>query len=150
MPTAKEIMKTDVITVPPEMTVGELGRFLIEKNISGAPVVDSEGALVGIVTENDLISRDKRLHIPTLLRVFDAYIALEPPSLIEKEIKKMAALVVGDICTRDIITVKEDTQLEDIASIMAEKRLNLVPVMRGKKMVGIVGKHEVLKAAGEI
>lgn len=143
--TAKEIMKTDVLTVKPEMTVEELGRFLIEKDISGVPVADDEGNLLGIATENDLISREKRLHIPTLLRIFDAYVALEPPSVIEKEIRKMAATRVLDICTRDVITAKEDTPVEDIATLMAEKRVHLIPVVKGKKIVGMVGRHEMLK-----
>ncbi|MDA8387455.1 MAG: CBS domain-containing protein [Nitrospiraceae bacterium] len=148
MPLAGEIMKKDVITVSPEMTVEELGRLFIEKNISGAPVIDANGGLYGIVTENDLVSRDKRLHIPTLLRLFDAYIALEPPSRIEKEIRKMSARTVGEICSRDILTVKEDTPMEDVATIMAEKRINLVPVTKAGRLVGIIGRHEVIGAAG--
>ena len=147
MPLAGEIMKRDVITVSPEMTVEELGRLFIEKNISGAPVADAEGRLYGIVTENDLVSRDKRLHIPTLLRLFDAYIALEPPSRIEKEIRKMSALTVGEICTRDVLTAREDTPMEDVATIMAEKRINLVPVIKGGRLVGIIGRHEIIRAA---
>ncbi|MDA8088219.1 MAG: CBS domain-containing protein [Nitrospiraceae bacterium] len=147
MPLAREIMKQDVITVSPEITVEELGRIFIEKNIGGAPVTDREGNLYGIVTENDLISQDKRLHIPTLLRLFDAYIALEPPSRIEKELKKMSARTVAEICTRDVIAVREDTPMEDVATVMAEKRINLVPVTRGKKLVGIIGRHEIIRAA---
>lgn len=147
MPLAGEIMKTDVITVSPEMTVEELGRLFIEKNISGAPVLDKDGNLFGMVTENDLVSQDKRLHIPTLLRLFDAYIALEPPSRIEKELRKMSARTVGEICVRDVISVREDTPMEDVATIMAEKRINLVPVRKGKKLAGIIGKHEIIRAA---
>ncbi|MDA8173376.1 MAG: CBS domain-containing protein [Nitrospiraceae bacterium] len=143
--TAKEIMRTDVLTVRPDMTVEELGRFLMEKDISGAPVADENGNLLGIVTENDLISREKRLHIPTLLRIFDAYVALEPPSIIEKEIKKMAAINVIDICTRDVITAKEDTPVEDLATLMTEKRVHLVPIVKNGKIIGMVGRHEMLK-----
>ncbi|MDA8171616.1 MAG: CBS domain-containing protein [Nitrospiraceae bacterium] len=147
MPLAREIMKQDMITVSPEITVEELGRIFIGKNISGAPVTDKEGNLYGIVTENDLVSQDKRLHIPTLLRLFDAYIALEPSSRIEKELKKMSARTVGEICTRDVLAVKEDTPMEDVATIMAERRINLVPVVKGKKLVGIIGRQEIIRAA---
>ena len=147
MPLAGEIMKRDVITVTPEMTVEELGRLFIENNIGGAPVVDPEGRLYGIVTENDLVSRDKRFHIPTLLRLFDAYIALEPSSRIEKEIRKMSARTVGEICTRKVLTVGEDTPMEDVATIMADNRVNLVPVTKGGRLIGVIGRHEVIKAA---
>ncbi len=147
MPLARDIMIRDVISVSPDMTVEELGRLFIEKNISGAPVVNEEGELTGIVTENDLVAQDKRLHIPTLLRLFDAYIALEPPSLIKEELRKMSARTVGDICTREAISVNEETQMEDVATIMTEKRVHIVPVVKGKKLLGIIGRHEIIKAA---
>lgn len=142
---AKDIMKTDVITVSEDMTVEELGRIFIEKGISGVPVTDSDGNLTGIVTENDLISKNKRLHIPTILRLFDAFIPLEGTSALETEIKKMSAYKVSDICTRDVISVNEDATIEDIATIMTENRVHIVPVVQGKKLIGIVGRHEVLK-----
>lgn len=146
MPTAKEIMIKDVMTVRPETTVEEAGRLFMEKNISGAPVVDEDGRLFGIITENDLIMKDKRFHLPTILRIFDAYIPLETPSQMEKEFRKMAAYLVKDICTRDVITITEETSLEEIASIMTEKNVHLLPVLKGKKFAGLVGRHEVLNA----
>ena len=147
MPLARDIMKRDVISVSPDMTVEELGRLFIEKNISGVPVVDEKGELAGIVTENDLVAQDKRLHIPTLLRLFDAYIALEPPSLIKEELRKMSARTVGAICTREALSVNEEAPMEDVATIMTEKRVHIVPVVRGKKLLGIIGRHEIIKAA---
>jgi CBS domain-containing protein len=143
---AKDIMTKDVITVSPDTGLEELSRVLVENKISGAPVVDEKGELVGIVTENDLISRNKRLHIPTFIRLFDAFIILERQSKIEEEIKKMAATKVGDICSKNVITVAEDTPLEDIATIMAEEKVHLIPVVKGKKVVGIIGKIDIIKA----
>ena len=147
MPLARDIMKRDVISVSPDMTVEELGRLFIEKNISGAPVVNESGDIRGMVTENDLVAQDKRLHIPTLLRLFDAYIALEPPSLIKEELRKMSARTVDEICTREVISVGEEAQMEDVATIMTEKRVHIVPVVKGKKLLGIIGRHEIIKAA---
>jgi len=142
---AKDIMTKDVITVKPTTTIEDLARIFIEKNISGAPVVDNNGDLIGIVTENDLISQNKRLHIPTVVRLFDAFIMLESPSKIEKEIKKMAAVTVSDICVRDVITVAEDTPVEDIATIMSEKKVHLIPVVEGRNVRGIIGKMDLIK-----
>ncbi len=142
---AKDIMTTNVITVGPETTIEELARILIEHKISGTPVVDEKGDLYGIVTENDLISQKKRLHIPTIVRLFDAYIMLESSSKIEKEIKRMSAVTVKDICVRDVITVTEETTLDEIATIMAEKKVHLIPVVEGKKIKGIIGKIDMIK-----
>jgi CBS domain-containing protein len=142
---AVDIMKKDVVTVSPEMTVEALGRLFIEKNISGAPVVDDAGRLVGIVTENDLISRNKRIHIPTMLRIFDAVIPLEGSESVEEEIKRMSSKLVSDICTKEVITVSEDTPLDEIATLMSERNVHLLPVVMAGKVVGVVGKHEVIK-----
>jgi len=142
---AKDIMRKDVIVVSEDMTVRELGRLFMEKGISGAPVVDKDGTLKGIVTENDLISQNKRLHIPTFLRLFDAIIPLENLGTLEEEIKKMTASTVAEICTRDVISVGEDTEIEEIATLMVEKRIHLLPVVRDGKLVGIIGRHEVLR-----
>lgn len=142
---ASDIMKTDVVTVTPEMSVEELGRLFMDKEISGAAVVDAEGTLSGIVTENDLIRRNRRFHIPTLLRIFDAFIPMEGSKSIEKEIKEMSAATVKDICSKEVITINEDTSLEEIATVMSEKKVHLLPVLREGKLVGIVGKQEVIK-----
>ncbi|MCI0469601.1 MAG: CBS domain-containing protein [Nitrospirae bacterium] len=143
---AKDILTKDVITVKPSATIDELARIFIEKNISGAPVVDDNENLIGIVTENDLISQNKRFHIPTVMRLFDAFIPLESQSKIESEIKKMAAATAGDICTRDVITVNEESTMEDIATIMSEKKVHLMPVVDGKKIKGVIGKMDLIKA----
>lgn len=142
---AKDIMTKDVITVAPSTTLEELAQILTENKISGCPVVDENKDLIGIVTENDLISQKKRLHIPTIVRLFDAFIMLESPSRLEKELKKMAAVKVDEICAKDVITVNEETPIEDIATIMSEKGVHLIPVVEGSKIKGIIGKIDLIK-----
>lgn len=141
---AKDIMTKDVIIVKPSTTIEDLAQTLIKRQISGTPVVDEDGNLIGIVTENDLIGKNKRLHIPTILRLFDAFIPLGT-SRLEEEIKKMAASTVGEICTRDLVTVNEDTPMEDIATIMTEKKIHLLPVLQEGRLVGIIGKKDLIK-----
>ncbi len=143
---ARDIMKREVITVNPDTSVEELGRLFIEKDISGAPVVDDSGDLYGIVTENDLISKERRFHIPTIIRIFDAVIPLKSDAEVEKEIRKMAATTVRDICTRDVVTVDEETPLNDIATIMTEKKIHLLPVLKEGRLAGIIGKKDVIRA----
>lgn len=144
---AQDIMKTGVITVSPETTVEELGRLFIERGISGAPVVSADGKLYGIVTENDLIKQNRRFHIPTIIRLFDAFIPLEGSSSMEKEIRRMSASRVSEICTREVVTVAPETPLQEIATIMSEKGIHLLPVIDAGKIVGIIGKMEVIKGS---
>ena len=142
---AKDIMTVDVITAKPETTVEELARLLIEHKISGVPVVDVDNQLVGVVTENDLIKKNARLHIPTIVRLFDAYFLLDSKK-VEDEIKKMVAGTVDEICNKDIVSLTEETTLEEIATIMSEKKIHLLPVLRDGMVVGIVGKADIVKS----
>ncbi|OGW33169.1 MAG: hypothetical protein A2X58_09795 [Nitrospirae bacterium GWC2_56_14] len=146
MLTAKDIMTKDVVTVKPETSIEELASLLVKHQISGVPVVDEKGELYGIVTENDLISQNKRLHIPTVVSFLDAAIYLESSKKFEAEVKRITATRAGDICSRKVLTVTEDTTLVDIATIMDEKKTHLLPVVKNGKMVGIVGKRDVVKA----
>ena len=81
---ASDIMTTDVITVKKETTLKELARILYQYHINGAPVVDDEGALIGIICESDLIRKDQKLHIPTVVALFDAVFYLESSRNMEK------------------------------------------------------------------
>jgi CBS domain-containing protein len=141
---AKDIMTKDIITVKPNTTIEDLARILIKHKISGAPVVDGDGNLMGIVTENDLISKNRKLHIPTVLRLFDAFIPLGT-SRLEEEIKRMAAFTVGEICTKNVVTCNEDMSIEDVATMMTEKKIHLLPVLKERKLVGIIGKKDLIK-----
>ncbi|MBI4682487.1 MAG: CBS domain-containing protein [Nitrospirae bacterium] len=142
---AKDIMTPDVITVQAEATVEELARILIEHKISGVPVVDDKKKILGIVTENDLIRKNKRFHIPTVIRLFDAYILLGSGKA-EEEIKKMAATTVDEIYIRKVVSINEETSMEDIATIMSEQHVHLLPVLKDGTVVGIVGKADVVRA----
>ncbi len=145
---AKDIMTKDVVTVKTDTTIEELARILMRHRISGTPVVDEQGNLKGIVTENDLISKNSRLHIPTILRLFDAYIPLGT-SRLEDEIKRMTALTVDEICSKDVITVDEETSVEYIATLMTEKKIHLLPVLKEGKIVGIIGKKDFIRGVAD-
>ncbi|MBI5102354.1 MAG: CBS domain-containing protein [Nitrospirae bacterium] len=142
---ARDIMTTAVITVSPDTSVEELGRLFLEKGISGAPVLDSDDRLVGIVTENDLIRQNRRFHIPTLIRLFDAFIPLEGSSSIEKEIRRMSASKVSEICTKEVITVTPESSLQDVATLMSDRGVHLIPVVSEGRLSGIIGKIDLIK-----
>jgi CBS domain-containing protein len=149
MLTAKDIMTKDVLTVKPETSLEEFARLLMKNQISGAPVIDAGGALVGIMTENDLINQNKRLHIPTVVSFLDAAIYLESSKKFADEVKRVTATRVGDLCTRKVVSISEGTTLTDIATIMAEKKVHLLPVVTAGKVVGIVGKRDVVRAVAQ-
>ncbi len=142
---AKDIMNKNVVTVQKDTSVEVLGRLFIEKNISGAPVLDEHQNIFGIVTENDLINQNKRIHIPTMIRLFDALIPLGGFGSVEEEIRKMSASRVSEICSRDVVTVSPDATIQDVATIMAERNIHLLPVVSAGKITGIIGKIDIIK-----
>jgi len=146
MLTAKDIMTSEVITVSLDTSVRELADILWKNMISGAPVLDETGGLVSVVTESDLIYQNKRVHIPTAISILDSVILLESPDKTEREIKKMAGVAVRDICAKELITVTADTPLDEIASIMSEKKSHTLPVVDKKKLIGIIGKSDIIRS----
>jgi CBS-domain-containing membrane protein len=145
MISAKDIMTKEVISVSPDLVVEKLAEIFWENRISGAPVVDDNGTVIAIVTENDLIDQNKKVHIPTMIAILDSVIMLEKADKIEKEIRKMTGTTVKDICSDTLITVEPETPLDEVATIMAEKQVHTLPVLTDGKLVGVVGKSDIIK-----
>lgn len=146
MLTAKDIMTKDVITVKKDTGISELADILTKNRISGAPVVDDSGRLLGVVTESDLVEQSKSLHLPTVFTILDSVIFLESAKHFEKELKKMTGAKVEDVYTEKPVAVSLDTPIREIATIMAEKKVYTIPVVDGDKLVGIIGKADVVRA----
>ncbi len=142
---AIDIMMRDVITVSPDMTVKELALLLMEKKISGAPVLDGDGRLVGIVTEKDLVDRARKIHLPTLITIMDAIIPVFGERQYQNDLRKMAAVLVQDIMTENVTAVEESAELQEIATILDDEHISLLPVIRGEKLVGIIGKRDIIR-----
>jgi len=142
---ASDIMTTEVITVKKDTSLKELAGILYNNHINGVPVVDDDGSLLGIICESDLIRKDQKLHIPTVVAIFDAVLYLERPSRIQKEFDRLSATTVEDLYTKDPVTVDEKTPIDDIATLMTEKKIYTIPVMDGDRLVGIIGKADLLR-----
>lgn len=143
---AKDVMNRDVITAAPEMKISEVAKLLLEHKVSGLPVVDSQDRLVGMVSEGDLVYQDKKLHIPAFLEILGGIVYLEDPRRITKELQKMTAVTVSAIMTTKVYTVNENTPLDEIATIMVERKVNRVPVISGDgKVIGIVSRQDLVK-----
>ena len=146
MKTARDIMTEDVITVQPETLIRELAEIFITRNISGVPVVDREGKVLGIATESDLIFHSKRLTVPPVLTILDSFIFLNSPEKMEKELRKIGAASVVDIYTAPPLTITPETALDEIASLMTEKQVHTLPVLdEDGTMIGIVGKKDIIR-----
>jgi len=146
MLTAFDIMTKDVIAVTTETSIRELAEIMTRHRIGSVPVVDDKGALIGIVTESDLIEQDKNFHIPTVISLFDWVIYLESEKKFEKELKRMTGQTVGDIYTKEAMTVEPQTTITEIADIMCDKRIHSLPVVDAGKLVGIVSRIDLIRS----
>jgi len=142
---ASDIMTTDVITVRRDTSLKDLARIFYENHINGVPVLDDDDTLIGIICESDLIRKDKKLHIPTVVAIFDWVFYLESPKKIEQEIQRINATTVEDLYTKDVITVGEKTPVDEIATLMEQKKIYSIPVIDGDRLVGIVGKADLIR-----
>jgi len=145
MKTAKDIMTTDLVTVSPDMEITRAAELLIENRINGVPVVDISGKLVGILCQSDLIVQQKKLPIPSLFTFLDGIIALTSMKQLEKEAQKITATTVVHAMTRNPVTVKPDTAIETLAELMADKKFHTLPVVDNEKLIGIIGKEDILR-----
>jgi CBS domain-containing protein len=141
----KDIMTKDIITVTPDTEVVKAAKILLEKRINGLPVVDDSGKLVGILCQSDLIAQQKSIPIPSLFTLLDGFMPLTIMKRIDKEVEKIAAIMVEQAMTPKPVTVDPDADIEDVARLMVDKNYHTIPVLDGGKVVGIVGKEDILK-----
>jgi CBS domain-containing protein len=117
---ASDIMTRKVATIRPEAGAQEAAQLLDEKRISGAPVVDAESKIIGIITEADIISKVNR-----------------------------DGLCVADIMSHDVIAISEETPVSEIAALLAARKIKRVPVVCDGKLVGIVSRADIVHAVAQ-
>jgi CBS domain-containing protein len=142
---AKDIMTREVITISPDTEIAQVAKLLLTKRINGVPVVNDTGELVGILCQSDLIIQQKNIPIPSLFTLLDGYIPLTSSKKLDRVVEKIMATKAADAMTANPVTVNPDTGIEEIAALMVEKSYHTLPVVDAGKLVGIVGKEDVLK-----
>ena len=141
----KDIMTTNVVTFSPDTDIASAAKVLLEKKINGAPVVDEQGAIVGILCQSDLIVQQKKFPIPSLFTLLDGFVSMTSMKRLEADIHKMSAATVADAMSPNPVTVTPETPIEDAVSLMVEKSLHTLPVTDGGQLVGILGKQDILR-----
>ncbi|MBI9078389.1 MAG: CBS domain-containing protein [Pseudodesulfovibrio sp.] len=141
---AKDIMTTDCITMTPETDIATAAKTLIENKINGVPVIDGE-KVVGVLCQADLIAQQKKITLPSFFTLLDGVFPISSHEDLEREMTKISALKVGDAMTAAPTFISPETGIEDIATTMANEKLYTLPVIDNGKLVGVVGKEDVLK-----
>ncbi|MFV8752754.1 CBS domain-containing protein [Nannocystaceae bacterium ST9] len=142
---AREIM-VDALRVAPELPVRDLVSLLLREQVDGACVLD-HGRLVGVVTTMDLVFQEKQVHLPSALAFMDFVIPLEPPERLRHELDKIAASTVRHMMSGHPLWVEADTPMAEVASLMVDRHVSVVPVMEQGELIGMITKPALLRAA---
>lgn len=144
---AMDVMTINVITVAPDTPVQKLAQLLCERNISGVPVVDSNGRIVGIVTEGDLLHRTETATERHTERRRARWLeSIASDRDLARDYAKSHGRLVRDIMTREVITVTDATELATVADLLETRRIKRVPVLRDGRLVGIVSRANLVRA----
>ncbi len=144
---ASEIMSSRVVSVAPDATVLEATQLMLENRISGLPVIDKSGALVGIITEGDFLRRAETGTERKRPRWLEILIG---PNSLAGDYVRSHGRRIDEVMTRDPVTITEDARLDEVVRIMERRRVKRVPVVRGDKVVGIVSRANLLHALASV
>jgi CBS domain-containing protein len=144
---AGDIMTARVISTSPDASVLDAIDLMTRNHISGLPVLDSSGALIGMVTEGDFLRRAETGTARKRPRWLEFLVG---PGRLAEEYVETHARKVGEVMTRDPVTITEDTPLDEVVHLMEHRRIKRLPVMRGKEAIGIVSRANLMRALAAI
>ena len=149
--TVADVMTPDPITVTPQTSLSEAIRILVEKRISGLPVVDDDGKLMGVISDTDLMWQETGVEPPPYIMILDSVIYLQNPARYEKEIHKALGQTVGEVMTAEPISVESMKSLKEAAHLMHEKKVRRLPVVdqKTKKVIGILTQGDVIRTMAQ-
>jgi CBS domain-containing protein len=144
---AKDVMTSPVVSVGPDATVLEASQIMLQRDISGLPVMDKDGKLVGIISEGDFL---RRIETGTEQRRPRWLEFLVGPGHLAAEYTHSHGRKVEDVMTREPFTVSEETPVEQVVNLMDSRRIKRVPVVRGNDVVGIISRANLLHALASV
>jgi CBS domain-containing protein len=148
MATVREYMDPDPATVTPDTSAEDVARLLGEQELHGVPVVDGDGRVVGIATENDLVLSDEEgdLHIPHYIELFGGLIFLEPLREFRSRLRKATATSAADLMTANPTTIGPGADLHEAGRIISGSGHNRLPVVgEDGRLVGVITRADVLR-----
>jgi CBS domain-containing protein len=139
----KEIMTKDVVSVKPDNNAKEALMLLFKMQISGLPVIDAQGRLVGMFTEKDILTTI----LPSYIEKVGRFVYEENPKSIKKKFEGLVNLTVSQLMRKNVVTVDENTSLCEAARLILTQKVRRIPVLnKEKRVVGIIAREDIVKA----
>ncbi len=144
--TVGDVMSRDPVTVKPETPLGEAIKILADRRISGLPVVDDHGKLIGVISETDMMWQETGATPPAYIMLLDSVIYLENPARYERELHKALGQTVGEVMTKDPVTVYPEKPLREAASMMTERQIHRLPVLdQAGQVIGVLTRGDIIR-----
>ncbi|MBW4477500.1 MAG: CBS domain-containing protein [Tolypothrix brevis GSE-NOS-MK-07-07A] len=145
--TVADVMSHDPIVVRSETSLNEAIKILAERRISGLPVVDDKGKLVGIISETDLMWQETGVTPPAYIMFLDSVIYLQNPATYERDLHKALGQTVGEVMSKDPITISPEKTLTQAARVMHDKSVHRLPVLdESGQVIGILTRGDIVRA----
>lgn len=140
-----QIMTGEVLATSVDVAIPVVARIMRNHDISGLPVVDDAGDLVGIITEMDIVSHEIQIDAPTFIPFLDAVFRM-PGDTSDDDLRRVLATTVGELMTAPVYSVTVDATVREVATLMFERKVNPVPVLdRNNRVVGIVSRSDIVE-----
>ncbi|MBP3886409.1 MAG: CBS domain-containing protein [Cellulosilyticum sp.] len=142
---AKDVMIENVIFINKEDKLDEIISVLMQNHVSGVPVIDKDNHLVGMVTEKDLVTKEKGLNISSYMEFMASILFIDGKLLRNVNKKKIETLTAADVMSTPVYAVHLEATIEEIVSLMMNRHINRIPVIdKENKLVGIIGRNDLL------
>lgn len=149
--TVAELMTPNPLVVREETPLNEAIRILVNRKVSGLPVVDEHMQLVGIISEGDLTWQETGVDTPPYIMLLDSVIYLQNPAKHDREIHKALGQTVGEVMTEKVVAIAENRMVRDAAQLMHEKRVGRLPVLDSEtnQLLGIITQGDIIRAMAQ-
>jgi CBS domain-containing protein len=145
--TVADVMSRNPIVVQPSTPLQQAIQILAERRITGLPVVDDTGKLVGIISETDLMWQETGVTPPAYIMFLDSIIYLKNPAAYERDLHKALGQTVGEVMSKNPITISPDKTVKEAAKILNERKVHRLPVVDSQgQVIGILTRGDIIRA----
>ena len=140
----KDIMQTDVYSVPYKATVKEVLELMVEKEVSGVPIIDDENFVIGFISDGDIMKFIAKQD-PRIIDMTSFITVWYDTETFEKKLDDLMNLNVMELATSKVVSVDEDFEIDEVAKILGKKKIKKVPVLRDGRLVGVVNRSHIIR-----
>jgi CBS domain-containing protein len=145
--TVADWMNRDLLTVTPSTPLSEAVKLLVDRHISGLPVIDDRGKLVGVLSESDLMWREQGVEQSPYMLFLGGVIYFKNPLTYDRDLHKALGQTVGEVMTPNAVAISADTSLSEAAKIMHDKKIHRLPVVDEKNHpIGIITESDIVRS----